>query len=37
LILKWEKDDGRTALPSFLLEGVIHAKQNKQTSKLSVS
>jgi hypothetical protein len=35
-ILKWEKDDGRTTLTDFLLEGIMHAKQNKQTSKLTV-
>ena len=35
-ILKWEKDDGRTALTNFSLEGIMHAKQYEQMSKLTV-
>ena len=35
-ILKWEKDDGRTALTDFLLEGIMHAKQYEQMSKLTM-
>jgi hypothetical protein len=36
LILKWEKDDGRTASINFLLEGILHAKQYDRMSKLTV-
>ena len=35
-ILKWEKDDGRTALTDFSLEGIMHAKQYERMSKLTV-
>jgi hypothetical protein len=35
-ILKWEKGDGRTALTDFSLEGIIHTKQYKRMSKLTV-
>ena len=35
-ILKWEKDDGRTALTNFSLEGIMHSKQYEQMSKVTV-
>ena len=35
-ILKWEKDDGKTALTNFLFQSILHGKQHRQMGKLTV-